>query len=99
MGTHKFEIIGYNLKKGMGIGNFVQLATFTIGNRSWVIRFYPEGVTMDTMMFASIALVLMDKDAKVRAFYNLLLVNQYVFWIHCDCVLQAGASIEWLHLQ
>jgi speckle-type POZ protein len=34
MGTHKFEIIGYNVKKGMGIGNFVQSATFTIDDHS-----------------------------------------------------------------
>jgi speckle-type POZ protein len=44
MGTHTFEIVRYNLKKGMGIGNFVQFvqsAIFTVGGHSWAIGFYP----------------------------------------------------------
>jgi speckle-type POZ protein len=83
MGTHTFEIVRYNLKKGMGISNFVQFvqsAIFTVGGHSWAIRFYPNGVTEGTRMFASVALVLMDEGAKVRAFYDLFLVNQIECW-------------------
>ena len=76
MGTHKFEIVRYCLKKGMGIGNFVQSASFTISGHSWAIRFYPDGITEGTRMFASVALVLMDEGVEVRAFYDLFLVNQ-----------------------
>jgi speckle-type POZ protein len=76
MGKHTFEIVGYSLMKGMGIGNFIQSAIFTVGGHSWAIRFYPDGVTDGTSMFASVALVLMDEGAEVRAFYDLFLVNQ-----------------------
>jgi speckle-type POZ protein len=42
-GTHVFEIVGYSLKKGLGIGKFVRSATFTVGGYDWVIYFYPDG--------------------------------------------------------
>lgn len=67
MGTHTFEIVGYSLNKGMGIGNFIESAIFTVDRHSWVIRFYPDGATEGTRMFASVALVLMDEGAEVRA--------------------------------
>lgn len=74
--TETFEIVGYSLKRGIGIGNFVRSATFTVGGHSWAIRFYPDGVTEGTRMFAAVALELMDKDeAKVRVFYDLFLVR------------------------
>lgn len=60
----------------MGVGNFILSATFTVSGHSWAIRFYPNGLTVDTIFFAYVALVLMDKGAKVRAFYDMLLVNQ-----------------------
>ena len=76
MGTHTFEIVGYSLMKGMGIGKFVQSDIFTVEGHSWAIRFYPDGVTDGTRMFVSVALVPMDEGTEVRAFYDLFLVNQ-----------------------
>ncbi|PAN34180.1 hypothetical protein PAHAL_6G074300 [Panicum hallii] len=75
-GIHRFEIIGYNLKRGIGIGNFFQSDTFTVGDHNWAIRFYPDGVSKGTKMFVAISLELMTNDAEVRACYNLFLVNQ-----------------------
>ncbi|CAD6340056.1 unnamed protein product [Miscanthus lutarioriparius] len=76
MGTHTFEIVRYSLMKGMCIGKFVQSDIFTVGGHSWAIRFYPDGVTDGTRMFASVALVLMDEGAEVRAFYDLFLDSE-----------------------
>lgn len=37
-GTHAFEIVGYSLKKGIGVGRFVRSATFTVGGYDWAIQ-------------------------------------------------------------
>lgn len=42
-GTHVLEIVGYSLKKGLGIGKFVQSAIFTVGGYDWSICFCPDG--------------------------------------------------------
>jgi hypothetical protein len=38
-GTHTFEILGYSLLKGLGVGNFIRSTTFAVGGRDWGIRF------------------------------------------------------------
>ncbi|RLN05254.1 hypothetical protein C2845_PM13G06500 [Panicum miliaceum] len=54
-GIHKFKIIGYNLKRGIGIGNFFQSDTFMVGGHNWAIRFYPDGVSEGTKSFVALS--------------------------------------------
>ncbi|KAL6659230.1 hypothetical protein ACP70R_003270 [Stipagrostis hirtigluma subsp. patula] len=42
-GRHVFEIAGYSLLKGLGVGNFVQSGTFTVGGYDWCLQYYPDG--------------------------------------------------------
>lgn len=73
---HSFEIVGYSLKRGIGIGSFIQSDTFTVGGHGWTIRFYPDGVSKRTKKFSRISLELMTQDVEVQARYSFLLVNQ-----------------------
>ncbi|KAL6659270.1 hypothetical protein ACP70R_003310 [Stipagrostis hirtigluma subsp. patula] len=75
-GTHSFKIVGYSLKKGMGVGKFIRSGTFTVGGYDWAIRFYPDGFSETTREYVSIYLELMSKNAEVRASYGLSLFNQ-----------------------
>ncbi|TVU42647.1 hypothetical protein EJB05_09066, partial [Eragrostis curvula] len=43
-GTHVFEVVGYSLKRGIGVDKYVQSRTFTVGGYDWAIRFYPDGL-------------------------------------------------------
>nr|CAB3486377.1 unnamed protein product [Digitaria exilis] len=36
-GEHVFEIVGYNLMRGLGVGNFVRSRTFSIGGYDWFL--------------------------------------------------------------
>lgn len=75
VGSHEFEIDGYSLKKGMGVGKFVRSATFTVGGYNWAIRFYPDGFTEDAKDHVAICLEFMSSNAKVRAFHDMGLVK------------------------
>ncbi|KQJ95632.1 hypothetical protein BRADI_3g18256v3 [Brachypodium distachyon] len=72
-GAHVFEISGYSLKKGMGVGKFVQSATFTVGGYDWSIRVYPDGLTAVTKEDVAFSLQFMSSNAEARAFYDLRL--------------------------
>lgn len=74
-GAHVFEISGYSLKKGMGVGKFVQSATFTVGGYDWSIRVYPDGLTAVTKEDVAFSLQFMSSNAEARAFYDLRLVK------------------------
>ncbi|CAN6250222.1 unnamed protein product [Urochloa humidicola] len=41
--VHDFEVTNYSLLEGMGVGEFVESMTFSVGGRDWSIRFYPDG--------------------------------------------------------
>ncbi|CAO2168433.1 unnamed protein product [Urochloa humidicola] len=75
-GTHSFKIVGYTLKKGFGVGNSIQSGTFTIGGYDWAIHFYPDGVNEASKDYGIIYLVLVSKNAEVRASYDLSLIKQ-----------------------
>ncbi|TVU42648.1 hypothetical protein EJB05_09067, partial [Eragrostis curvula] len=66
-GTHAFEII-------------VRSGTFTVGGYDWAIRFYPDDyegfTTWGSKVCVAIDLELMSVNAKVRALYDLRLVNK-----------------------
>ncbi|KAK1608785.1 hypothetical protein QYE76_032458 [Lolium multiflorum] len=75
-GSHSFEISGYSLAKGMGVGRFIRSSTFAVGGYHWAIRLYPDGVTEAFKDYVTAYLELMSKDAEVRASYDLSLLNQ-----------------------
>ncbi|KAL6843280.1 hypothetical protein ACP4OV_026993 [Aristida adscensionis] len=90
-GRHVFEIDGYSMLKGLGVGNFVQSGTFAVGGYDWAIRFYPDGSSdyydsdysysdsdeddEDNKGYVSVFLALLTKDASVRALYDMRLLN------------------------
>ncbi|KAL6659068.1 hypothetical protein ACP70R_003108 [Stipagrostis hirtigluma subsp. patula] len=76
MATYTFEIVGYSLKKGIGVGKFIQSATFTVVGYDWSIRFYPDGLNESSKHCVAIVLELMSSDAEVRARYDLRVFTQ-----------------------
>ncbi|XP_047048612.1 BTB/POZ and MATH domain-containing protein 2-like [Lolium rigidum] len=69
-GTHIFEVAGYSLMKGMGVGKFVCSPTFTIGGYDWYIKCYPEGTTESSKGCVEICLELMSSNAEVRTLFD-----------------------------
>ncbi|XP_047048614.1 BTB/POZ and MATH domain-containing protein 1-like [Lolium rigidum] len=74
-GTHIFEVAGYSLMKGMGVGKFVCSPTFTIGGYDWSIKCYPEGTTEPSKGCVEICLELMSSNAEVRTLFDFGLVR------------------------
>ncbi|CAL5003275.1 unnamed protein product [Urochloa decumbens] len=75
-GTHTFEITGYSQKKGIGVGGFMRLPTFTLGGFDWSVRFYPDGVNEARKDNVVAALELMSSNTEAQASYVLRFVNQ-----------------------
>ena len=75
-GSHLFKIEGYSMYRGLGVGKYINSATFAVGGYDWCIRFYPDGDRDDSKGWVSVYLVLLTKDAEVRAFYDLERVDQ-----------------------
>ena len=78
-GSHLFNIAGYSLLnlKGIGIGNYVASDTFTAGDYSWAIYFYPDGKKVQyDAPYASLFIVLASEGTDVRAFFELKLLDQ-----------------------
>ena len=42
-GSHVLKIDGYSLIKGHGVGKFIDSGRFSVGGRSWLMRYYPDG--------------------------------------------------------
>jgi speckle-type POZ protein len=75
-GTHYFDIFGYSQHRGIGIGNYIRSGHFNLGGHDWSIAFFPDGFEHEP---DSIFIVLHfhgNGAAKVRASYDLRLVNQ-----------------------
>ncbi|OEL30662.1 BTB/POZ and MATH domain-containing protein 6 [Dichanthelium oligosanthes] len=47
-GRHVFEIAGYSLVRGLGIGNYIRSGTFSVGGYDWCIQYYPDGNSEDS---------------------------------------------------
>ncbi|EMS58943.1 BTB/POZ and MATH domain-containing protein 2 [Triticum urartu] len=77
-GTHSFKIDKYGLYRGLGVGNCIQSANFTVGGHEWCIRLYPDGYNEANKDYVSVFLELKTKNIEVRAMYNLMLVNQAI---------------------
>lgn len=75
-GSHTFEISGYSLKKGIGVGEFIQSSTFTVGGYDWVIRVYPDGSCDAVKDYVSVYLEIMSRNTEARACCSLRLINQ-----------------------
>ncbi|TVU41990.1 hypothetical protein EJB05_08370, partial [Eragrostis curvula] len=65
-GRHLYEIAGYSLHKGLDKGKFIRSSNFTVGGYDWCIRYCPE----DDKEYIAVYLVLMTRDAEVRALYE-----------------------------
>ena len=76
-GSHLFNISGYPLLKGIGIGNCVASDTFTAGGYSWAIYFYPDGANVqDNATYVSLFIGLASEGTDVRALFELKLLDQ-----------------------
>ncbi|KAL6659086.1 hypothetical protein ACP70R_003126 [Stipagrostis hirtigluma subsp. patula] len=76
-GTHVFKIDGYSLHKGIGAGNFIRSATFTVGGHRWCVRFYPDGDGReDSADCVSVHLERRSKGTDVRAFFGFRLTKK-----------------------
>ncbi|KAK3408360.1 hypothetical protein EUGRSUZ_J00615 [Eucalyptus grandis] len=76
-GSHCFEIKGYSLAKGMGIGKHIASDNFTIGGYQWAIYFYPDGKNPeDNSTYVSVFISLASDGADVRALFELTLLDQ-----------------------
>ncbi|XP_021757265.1 BTB/POZ and MATH domain-containing protein 3 isoform X2 [Chenopodium quinoa] len=76
-GSHRFEIKGYSLAKGMGAGKYVSSDIFTVGGYDWAIYFYPDGKNPeDSSTYVSVFIALASEGTDVRALFELTLVDQ-----------------------
>nr|XP_051211782.1 BTB/POZ and MATH domain-containing protein 2-like [Lolium perenne] len=73
--TLAFEITRYSLHKGMGKEKFIQSTPVSVGGHEWCIRYYPDG-QKNVEDHISVFLELLGNGPKVRAFFDLRLVNQ-----------------------
>ncbi|KAK4477989.1 hypothetical protein RD792_017254 [Penstemon davidsonii] len=78
-GSHNFEIQGFSITKGMGVGKYISSDTFLVGGHLWEIRFYPDGkrknASGDTYVSLFITLVSKCKE-DVRAWFEYVLLDQ-----------------------
>ncbi|CAK7329213.1 unnamed protein product [Dovyalis caffra] len=95
-GSHKFEIQGYSLAKGMGVGKHIASDNFTVGGYQWAIYFYPDGKNPeDNSVYVSVFIALASEGANVRALFELTLVDQsgkekHKVHSHFDRSLESG---------
>ncbi|KAL3812714.1 hypothetical protein ACJIZ3_013982 [Penstemon smallii] len=80
-GSHKFEIQGYSLTKGVGVGKYISSDTFSIGGHLWQIQFYPDGQTIsesggDIYVSLYVALVSKKCEEDVRAWLLFELLDE-----------------------
>ena len=76
-GSHTFEIKGYSLTKGMGIGKYIESKKFNIGGCDWLLRFYPDGrFWKDKCSHVSVFIKLLSMATDVCTFYDLNLLDQ-----------------------
>ncbi|CAM0909186.1 unnamed protein product [Alopecurus aequalis] len=74
-GEHMFKIDGYSLCKGIGVGRFIQSATFAVGGYVWRLRYYPDGDTDASKDCMSVHLDLLTMGVEVRVLCHLTLME------------------------
>ncbi|XP_031500010.1 BTB/POZ and MATH domain-containing protein 1-like [Nymphaea colorata] len=76
-GFHHFNINGYSLSKGMGVGKYIASDIFMVGGYSWAIYFYPDGKgPEDNSAYVSLFIALASEGTDVRALFELTLLDQ-----------------------
>ncbi|XP_062217686.1 BTB/POZ and MATH domain-containing protein 2-like [Phragmites australis] len=78
-GTHVFDIFGYSQHRGIGAGNPMISGKFYVGGPKWHVLFYPDGFSSSIERYQnciSVGLALASENVKVRASYELQLVDQ-----------------------
>ncbi|XP_078182385.1 BTB/POZ and MATH domain-containing protein 2-like [Carex rostrata] len=75
-GSHLFNIFGYSLTKGIGIGKSINSDIFTVGEYNWIIKFFPDGSSKDDQNFISICLQLETEATDVKALISFDMLQQ-----------------------
>ncbi|KAL6843199.1 hypothetical protein ACP4OV_026912 [Aristida adscensionis] len=75
-GTHAFDVLGYSLHRGMGVGKGIASGVFSVGGFDWAILFYPDGRTDSSRDYVSVHLELCSKGATACASCDLRLVDR-----------------------
>eukprot|EP00475_Leptophrys_vorax_P042106 TRINITY_DN79440_c0_g1_i1.p1 TRINITY_DN79440_c0_g1~~TRINITY_DN79440_c0_g1_i1.p1 ORF type:complete len:403 (-),score=13.37 TRINITY_DN79440_c0_g1_i1:82-1290(-) len=95
-GSHQFNITGYSLAKGMGVGKYMSSDTFTVGGYKWAIYFYPDGKNAeDNSQYVSLFIALASEGTDVRALFELTMLDQsgrgrHKVHSHFDRALESG---------
>lgn len=74
-GTHTFDVFGYSLHRGMGVGRRISSGVISLGGHDWTIHFYPDGYSERCKDCISVHLELLSKGAVARASCDLRLVD------------------------
>ncbi|PNT61888.1 hypothetical protein BRADI_5g22356v3 [Brachypodium distachyon] len=69
--THNFEVTGYSLLDGIGVGKSVSSSTFSVGGHDWNIRFYPDGNSKISADSTSVFLYHLGPAKDVRTKFTL----------------------------
>ncbi|KAK4478007.1 hypothetical protein RD792_017272 [Penstemon davidsonii] len=80
-GSHTFEIQGFSLTKGMGVGKYISSDTFCVGGHMWQIQFYPDGKKKyesggDINVSLDIAVVSKKCEEDIRVWLLLVLLDE-----------------------
>ena len=71
-GTHVFRIVGYSQQR-LGIGKPISSGMFSVGGHEWVAGLSTD---VDEHLVIAAVLLLLPRNTKVRASYELRLINQ-----------------------
>ncbi|TVU42541.1 hypothetical protein EJB05_08953, partial [Eragrostis curvula] len=96
-GSHAFEIEDYSLHRGLGKGKFISSAAFDVGGYSWCIQYYPDGCkSEESNGNISVFLKLLTQKVKVRARYDLKLLDQGtgLWFLGCHQVEPSMSKLE-----
>ncbi|KAL6843200.1 hypothetical protein ACP4OV_026913 [Aristida adscensionis] len=77
-GTHAFDVFGYSLHRGMGVGKCITSGVFSVGGHDWAIRFFPDGLSESFKDYISVQLELLTMGAVVQASCDLRLACQAI---------------------
>ncbi|KAJ4750177.1 BTB/POZ/MATH-domain protein [Rhynchospora pubera] len=95
-GSHQFQILGYSLIKGIGIGKCIYSDVFSISGYEWVIQFYPDGYDAENKDFISFFLRLKcnvtDVDVKAKYVFTILQQNGVPSNISCTSLVRIFKS-------
>ncbi|KAK1626170.1 hypothetical protein QYE76_000485 [Lolium multiflorum] len=104
LGAHVFEITGYSLHRGLGVGRFLRSATFAVGGHDWSVLLYPDGVDEHRRDCISVGVELMSTNRPtalpVRATSLLCFfhrVTRMFLWSSPPAKFTFGRPTSWRH--